>query len=361
MPVVEDQLDLAPGIGQRQATFRFALIDAASGRLLGDLSPVKSAELQHDTSRTIVRSISGLLLNKAETAEVDVLANRIQVFMRISGVEFQLGTYVFTDTHRTRTTAGRRGDYGLQDLGFVISQNLEHTVSFGANINVGDAISDLLAEVNLPAGFEVEATGAVLGSPIAWPAGTDRGRVLEDLARLGAYLSPYMGNDSVIRVRQAFDPAGESARFVFAAGGRVRNNTISESDDLLETPNAFIVVDNANTVSPVVGRYDVPVTAPHSAANRGFVVAEVTDIQGLGTTANADAAARAIGFSRSIYQHVVLATPPDPRHEAYDVISYDGFNWLETAWSLPLIEGGEMTHTLSRAYDPNLAGVVSSE
>ena len=362
MPTVDQLLDLAPGIGQRQATFRFALVDAASGRALGDIQPVRTPPSRtHDTSRKTCRSMAGLVLDRADTAAVNAVTDRVQVFMVIGGAEKELGTYVFTDTHRTRTTHGRRGEYGLADLGFVVAQPTESTVGFGAGTNVGTAIATILAAVPSLAGYEVEPGAAVTGAPIAWPAGTDRGRILEDLATLGAYLSPYMGNDSVIRVRRSFDPAEAAPSFTFESGGRVRSESISESDDLLEAPNLFVVVDNSNTAAPVVGRYEVPVSAPHSYANRGFWVPQVTDMQGVGTSASADVAARALGLAHTVYQQVTLATPPDPRHDAYDVVAYDGVNWLETAWSLPLIEGGEMTHTLRRAYNLFAGESVSDE
>ena len=44
------------------------------------------------------------------------------------------------------------------------------------------------------------------------------------------------------------------------------------------------------------------------------------------------------------------STIPDPRHDGYDVIRWQGFNWLELGWSLPMIEGSSMSHTLRKSY-----------
>lgn len=358
MPTSAEQLDLAAGIGQRQASFRFDLVDAATSRPLGTVAPARvPPTLDHDTSRQIARTISGFTLEKADTAAINVISDRVRPVMVVGGDEYPLGTYVFTDSHTTRSSGGQVGDYGLADLGYVVAQPVEHSVSFGPTINVGDAISALLGSVaSLPAGYVVDPCGAVLGSPVVWPAGTDRGRILEDLCRLGAYLSPWMNNQSVIRVRQAFDPATEAPTFAFVEGGNVIAGSILESDDLLDAPNAFIITDNATTGTAVVGRYDVPVTAPHSAANRGFVIPYVSDVQGVGSAAAADAAARALGLAHTIHQQVTVSTASDPRHDGYDVIAYDNAQWLETAWSLPLAEGAEMSHTLTRAYAIGDAG-----
>ena len=45
-----------------------------------------------------------------------------------------------------------------------------------------------------------------------------------------------------------------------------------------------------------------------------------------------------------------LSTAPDPRHDGYDVIRWDGANWMELAWSMEMVDGGEMTHLLRKSY-----------
>jgi hypothetical protein len=277
---------------------------------------------------------------------------RVKPVMLVAGLEFPLGTYVFTDRLRNRTTAGRTSGVGAADLMFVVAQDVEHTVSFARGVNVGTAIAQVLSDVDGTLdGFTVEPTATALGTPIAWPAGTNRGRILADLGKLGGYLNAYMGNDSIIYVKQSFDPAGLPADFVFAEDGRVMGGTIVETEDVIDAPNRFIVVDNSNTDSPIVGVYDVPVTAPHSAANRGFVIAETLDIQGPGVVGNAEQVATTIGRQQTLLERATMSTPPDPRHDAFDIVAYDGHNWLETAWSLTLREGSEMVHTLQRSYN----------
>jgi hypothetical protein len=51
-----------------------------------------------------------------------------------------------------------------------------------------------------------------------------------------------------------------------------------------------------------------------------------------------------------VFERVELSTPPDPRHDSHNVIRWQGENWLELAWSMPLVEGGEMRHVLRKAY-----------
>lgn len=352
MPTTTDLLDMAAGVGQRQATFRFDLIDGASGRPLGTLHPDadQPPTLTHNSEQTIPRTMTSLVLDASDTAEIDALTMRVRPFMLIGGAEFALGTYVFTDVPKTRDTAGRRASCSLADLLLVADQPVSATVSVARGTNIGSALSAVLAAVVGLDGYEVAATTASAGAPLAWPAGTQLGRIIADLATQGGYFQPFMGHDSTIYVVQAFDPADEPARFVFAENRNVIDGSLQETDDALDAPNRFVVIDNANTDQPIVGVYDVPVSAPHSAANRGFVVPRVVDMQGIGTQQAAAAAARAMGLGQAFFQRVTAATPPDPRHDGYDVVRYADANWLEIGWSMTMVEGAPMTHTLERAY-----------
>ncbi len=353
MPTAVESLDLATGIGQRQGTFTFMKVEASSGRPLGELHPVQQGvpSLQHDATRAISRTISGLLLSIAETAELDPLAHRLTVAYVIGGTSFPLGTYVFTDDVRARNTAGRRSTGGLADLMFVVSTKTETAVSFLGTTNVGTAIASVLASVVGLSGYTVEPTASTIGTPIAWPPGTDRARILQDLAKLGGYFSPFMANDSKIHVVQAFDPATIPPTFTLEADTRIINDSISETTDLLDAPNRWIVKSNSGSDdAAIVGVYDVPTTAPYSAANRGFVVPAVVDVQGLLNSLQAEQMARSLAIQNPLFLHTTLATPVDPRHDGFDVIRYDGSNWLETGWSMPLVEGAQMAHTLQRAY-----------
>jgi hypothetical protein len=126
------------------------------------------------------------------------------------------------------------------------------------------------------------------------------------------------------------------------------------TNDLLDAPNRFIVISNGAVSAsaaaiPIVGRYDIPSSAPHSIANRGFVIPSVEERQ-LDTQAQADAAARNLGQRQTIFERTTLSTAPDPRHDGYDVIRWQGENWLELGWSLPMAEGAAMTHTMRKSY-----------
>lgn len=342
-------LDLAGHIGQRSASFQFLLVDGPTGENLGELHPLRNspAVITHDTTRTIKRDLS-LSLGVVDSARINVIRDRVSVAMLLGGVTYPLGRFLFADDTGNKKSSGTLRSEKLIDEMFVIDQKMER--GFAAFGTVDTAIQNLLADVpNLVMDMEssgLEATGS-------WAAGTSRAKVLGDLCTQGGYFSPWFNNNNVLRIIRSFDPADRLPTFDFDAGNSVFRDSIAETNDLLDAPNKFVVISNASTGgnanAPSVGSYTVPNSAPHSIANRGFVIPDVRDIQ-LTSPNQAQIVAETIGITSTIFERTQLATAPDPRHDAYDVIQWDGEKWLELSWSLTLLEGSPMQHVLRKTY-----------
>jgi hypothetical protein len=122
-----------------------------------------------------------------------------------------------------------------------------------------------------------------------------------------------------------------------------------ENDELITSPNTFIVVSNSahDPNFQVVGIAMVPPSAPHSVPNRGFAITQVLQLQ-LSDATQAVAVAKGLVNRRSVFEQVSLTTAPDPRHDSYNVIKWQGSNWLELSWSMALVEGGTMNHLLRK-------------
>jgi len=340
-------LDQQAGVGQRQVTFRFDLIDGVTGQVLGTLTPLRQANLTHSTQQTIKRRLS-LALGKADTAEIDTVNNRIAVYMRVQGTDWPLGRYMWSNQSRSVFTVGNLSSSTLIDEMFIVDQPIEKGID-GANKTVEAVITDTVS------GLDVQMAplpASDFTSVQSWGIGTTRGSILEALSVTGDYFSPWFGNDTQLHFIRTFDPATQVPQFDFDSGFQVMQQGIVETDDLLTAPNRIIVVSNtaANGGSvPVVGIADIASTAPNSIANRGFVVAKVYNLQ-LSDTGQAASVAQGLAQRATIFETVNLTTGPDPRHDSYDVIRWRGENWLELGWSLDMGDGGSMVHTLRRSY-----------
>ena len=340
-------LDLDESVGMRTATFRFAHYDGVSGENLGDITPyITSSALRHDTNRMIKRNLS-LSLGIADTSVIDPLRDRIWVSMILLGVEYPLGRYMFTDNLAQVTSTGNLASVQLVDEMFRIDQPISSPfASYKDEVPV--AVRALLTGLDTET---LEIEGSPFTSSVASPIGTGRGSILSSLSNQGDYETPWMNNQGNFSMIRTVDAAVKTPSIDFDTEDRIFAGSITRTVDILNAPNRFIAVSNATGArnAPIVGSWDVPPSAPHSIQNRGFVIPAVFDLQ-VNSQAEAEATARSLGLKNGVVERATFNTPPDPRHDSYDVCIFAGQRWKEVSWSMVLQEGGAMSHTLVRAF-----------
>jgi hypothetical protein len=371
----------------RAATYKFVRVESLTGIIGGEIHPIRESPptLSHDTSRSVKRTLT-LTLDVEDTAAFDTIRDRVHVSMILGdGREFPLGVYMAADASAIPTTRGDLSTIALVDEMFVLAQKI--STSFGvtlstSNLSSEDGVSqgsvylalqrfldryplyNPLAELGptstgeprtyaRPRGVERNIAYSEFVSSGSWQAGTDGTTVINDLAVQGDYFTPWMGNDGTFRMIRTLDPDTMAPSLDFDEQENVIRDSITRSDDLLEAPNRIVVTSNSGSGSsaqgPVVGTYDVPNSAPYSIQNRGFVIADVSSRQ-IATRSQANAIARNIALTQNVVERVELSTPPDPRHDSYDIVRWDGVLWLETSWSMTLAEGASMRHGMQRIY-----------
>jgi hypothetical protein len=340
-------LDFADGIGQQVSTFRFDLLDGVTGEPLAELTPIRNASLSNNIQQTTKRRLQ-MALGQADTALVNAVNNRVDVTMILSdGSEWPLGRYVFMDFPKQVFSSGDVAVGALVDEMITVDQQI--TEPFNANQeNTGLVIARALAEFNYP----LEIAASPFTQIEAWGPGASRGQILEALATTGDYFSPWFGNDGKLHFIRSFDPADAVPNFNFDIGNQVLLPGITDNNDALIAPNRFVVIGNASVgigTSTVYGVADVPDSAPHSIQNRGFVIPSVVTLP---VTSNnqALAVAQSLAIQQTVAETVTLSTPIDPRHDSYDVIIWQDQKWLEIGWSMQLVAGGTMSHTLKKSY-----------
>lgn len=339
-------LDIDTGIGQRTATWRFDLVDAVSGENLGQVHPIRpGAAISHDTTRTIKRDLR-VAFGVADTAAINPLTDRISPVMVVDGQDWPLGRFMFTDQTDLQSTGGTLGDMALVDEMFIVDQQI--SAAFSSTQSATAAVIAFLEGQPL-VGVNVEASPfPAVG---AWAPGTTGGQVLEALATQGDYMTPWMDHTAVFRMIRTVDPDTAVPTLDFDRGHRVIAGTITGTSDLLRAPNRFVVTSNSGDAqtAAIVGTYDVPPSAPYSIAQRGFVIPQVINLQ-VSSSTQAAAVARNLGIRQAVFRRAQVSTPPDPRHDSYDVIRWQGVNWLELGWTMTLQDGTPMTHLLRRSF-----------
>lgn len=346
----------------RGATWRFDIYD--NDEAMGTLTLADRGSpptLTVDTSRTIKRSLSNVNLAPNEINDINVVSWSVKLVMVLSdGTEWPQGVFRWADVSRpilsdTGDVVYTGGVCSLVDQLMIVDQQMGHSVSLVPGTNIADAIADLLAE--LPITFSVQASSAVVNpstEAISWTIGTSRLKIVNDLAKMIGYHELYFDNTGMGRLASMPNPLSTSFEDVlqYPVGKRTFIGTCTRSTNLLDIPNRFIVVNNGATTAPVYGQCDIPPDAPHSFENRGFFVTHVEQIQGISTNADAQFAAEALCRQwRFPFETVEFAGPPDPRHDHYNTVNFEGDIFLELSHSMTLRDGTDHKHVLRRTYD----------
>lgn len=353
-------LDLPANIGEVRSSVVFDVLDSNLS-LLFQINPIMdgSVSVKVNTTSTVKRTMSGVHLDPIDNARIDVLRHRIRPSWVVATGEvsqsYPLGTFVFSDANRPRSTFGVELHGTLYDQTVILNQGRETTFSIPDGTSVTAALTLLAAEVNLAGTLiAIDPSSAVVTPAVAWRAGETRYKIMEDLCALAGFYPPYFDNNGILRLKQAPSTlSGVAPDHTYAAGSasRIISGTIVESDDLVAAPNRYLVVNNSATNVEVSGYYDLPASAPQSYANRGYRVVTKIDAQGIETNAQAVARARLAAITdNSAFNWVEFHSTPDPRHDIFDVVEYLGLNYREVEWDLKLGPGGPHTHKLRRIY-----------
>jgi hypothetical protein len=363
-PTDAELLDLAFGV--RVSGFKYELLDAANqpvGEVEIDVTE-GHPRISNNINRTIKRTMDGLVLPPETQAEINPLVHRIRPRMILSnGGTFPLGVFLFADLAAEVYSFGDFGHGSMVDQGLILDQPSSTGAGYAPGTLVADAIAAEFTKAGLTTWVIDPTVTAVIGAAVAWPAGTNRSTICAELCALGGAYSPYFDNAGTITVRKVDDLATATPDLLYYTDQRSRifASSTTISNDAMDAPNQYIVIDGSAADSAIVGVYDIPNTAPHSEAQRGFVVAQVIRADGLESVEAAVARAQAEYGSGggAAFEHVQFASPPDPRHDTFQIVAYDDINYREQEWSMQLRDGTDMTHHLRRSYAPNVIGGVA--
>jgi hypothetical protein len=322
---------------------------------IGQLHPIAPGiTIDNNINRDVKRTMSGLVLPRAEVASVNYFQNRLRPVHLVAGQEYPLGVFLISDASSVRHSWGQTAELTLADQGLILSQLLDRSIGYSGGQSVRQAMVEVTEQLALPA-VEIDPSEARFGGVATWSMGRDTWqRVLNDLAALAGFTSGYFDNVGTYQLRRAptTDNMAE-ADHNYDHPDRVYADSIVESNATLESPNRYVVISTSgNLPTAVVGTWDVPASAPHSYENRGFRVLAVTERQGL-SLVQANDTARVLGQQGAdTYQWASFAAAPDPRHDTFQTVVWQGAVWREQAWSVGMSAGAEHRHELRRSYLP---------
>lgn len=360
--------------------YRFELVDRRNRRL-GDIHPDlgRNPTITMDTTRIVHRSLDGFYLPATELHGVNVLTDRVRVWMTLqNGDEKSLGVFLWADGNEPLRPWGYEKEGKLLDKTHMLDQPNIWPISLGRDNLVLEFAQYLLTfhpefdpSYEMPADWRIaefaeqqwvqaviiycgeDEAGRVLGTPVAWQGSTHILVILNDLMRLVGYLPVHCDENGTLQMRPAPELTYYTKPELYYSleNNRMIEQSINRASDLLSAPNCVVVTEASGNSSPIIGVWHAPSNATYSAAKRGFINAVTYNVHGLGTKANAERIAKMIGqWLLKAGDWIEWQGPADPRHGAYDVLSVLDEKWIEVSWKLPLRAGDPMSHRARKVY-----------
>lgn len=347
MPVPANRLlDLANGVGMIKRSVKYLVLDQE----LNEKFPVESltdCTIQASTAGQIKRQLSGFTLGEKDLRRLNLFTDRIKVSVILEdGTEWPQGVYVFTDSAVKVGTYVSTLATTLMDQDYVLSQGSRYPYGVNPGGGIVDAINFILDDANVW-NRDIPADASVrVGDPLNWPPGTARSAMLKVLCDLAGWLPPYFNNDGVCIIRPPTNPQN-GAPDHFYEPSRVFHDTLIENENLVQAPNVYVVIGTGPSKGDISASAEVAAELPFSVQNRGFTIVSIHRTQGLISTRQAQEMAEALAQAGSSgFKNVYFTGPPDPRHDLFQTVEFDGEVYNEVEWSLPL-KGATHTHSLT--------------
>jgi hypothetical protein len=347
-------LDLAPGLGQRRDGFGFVLLNS-DRTPAGSLSVSKSSSpsVQVSTSRTSMRTMSGLIVVDPPDLQ-QLAALRLQpVHILQNGTVKRLGVLMFGQDQRQPTNPRTPWVPQLYDETFLLDQKLDASWSLPQGGSVLATFTAMAGEILDPLGVPhvYDVPDVAADSNLLWPVGSSRNDALVSQAKLLGALPHFFDNDGVHRLQMPPTIDLDPEHF-YDSGGRIVKDSVTITSNLFSAPNRYIVTGDNISGAPVAGYYDLPPSAPHSAASNGGQIISTT--QAVPGVTDPELAAQIAYVNaitdRTTYGTATFDSPTDSRHDIFDTVHLLGITYLETGWTLTCKEGGAMSHQLTRIY-----------
>lgn len=344
-------LDLADGIGQVSATVEHRVVSPMN-ETIGKLEPLEPTSIEGNTESTDKRSLNGLLVTQTDLADVDPFADRLQpTYVLEDGSEWPCGVFYFVDDVTHDDTGTITSGLALRDGDCLLNDPFLTTFAIPPFGDMTSAANEIADQVGIM-WREIPDAGAVCADPMVWPARTTRKQALAAICAAAGWLPPYFDNRGWLIIRPIPDltRAAPDQRYD-RDGGRVLRATVMTRSNLLSAPNRHVVTNNGPTNGEISAEASVDQSLPFSRERRGRTITAYHDQQGIGSTAQAaQMAARFASVDPRTFLTVEFTSTPDPRHDLFQIIGWDGVNMREVSYSLPLNPGRDvsMRHVLTR-------------
>lgn len=342
----------------------FDLLDS-SYNVIGNPGPIEASSVQLDVGQKTLRSLSDVAITQNAMADINPFTDRLSpVMVMADGTRWPLGVFVFSNQEDTAAYGVATSALTLLDQSALIDQLCLADVSYGPGTPIVQVIVATLNLVGIPIEQIVydPADTAVVSAAVTWPAGTSYLTIVEELAALGGFFTPYFDNRGTCIIRRPPPIINSDGELFYRSSGTAKvANHFKSNSGILQAPNTYLVIDTAPKAAAIAAVAYVEPQLPWSVQNRnGYRVTEVIRTQGLGSQEQAQAMANAAALASGGFRQIAFESRPDPRHDAYMLIGWDGVVYRELSWSMPCNGVGTQSHVIAQGGFPAISGLSNS-
>ena len=260
----------------RDGSSRVELLTADEAPI-GTLAGVRSGSVSH-TSATSVHGSAQLAVADVGQA-VNWLSDRIKPIVTIDGYgDVALGVFLATEAPPQWADTGRVWSVKFKDKTTILDQDaVAETYTLDAGAVVTDEIETLIESTG-ETNHAITPSTAVLLNPLAWPPGTTKLQIVNDLLTVINYFSLFCNGDGQYRGEPYVKPASRPVVWEFLDGPTcVYLPAFTQDVDLYAIPNRVIAITQGDgeTAALVGDESNTDPASPYSTVSRGRTITRV--------------------------------------------------------------------------------------
>lgn len=341
--------------GNRSISFRYDLLDKDE-HLLGAVSASGSIDFNSEAEIMGMASLS-----MKEIRDIDYINERIKPYMRVwagtEWVDYPLGVYLISSPARKGGNGKVNRDCECYDKSVILN---EDKLIERLRIVQGSLYTDKITEIINSAGIintDITASALTVAQDIEFAAGTSKLAAINQLLKSINYNNLHFNENGIAVSRPYINPNERTVEYSYLTDKKsIVYSGASETLDVFSAPNKFVRYLETPEREEIRSVYtnDDPASIL-STVSRGRVIVDIDKVTDIADQTTLNSYTERIALENQIYKKLVFQSALMPHHDYLDCLYIDNQElslsgkYIETGWTMELIVGGYMTHTLRRA------------